>query len=483
MRWHKPSNQRSPQAPRDPDVQSYGNSNVTNVSASSNALVVKPGKAPLPSLRDGAQRDIETGIERPRRIGLGIAFLVFGVFGVWAAVAPIDGAAVAMGTLRTKSYNKVVQHLEGGIVKTINIQSGDHVDAGDVLLVMDSTQSQAMLEILNGQLLTAIAHEARLLAERDDATAVSYPALVLSAGQLGNNEITAQNQIFLTRAAARDGAIAVLEQRIGQLVSRLDGLKAMQTSKQTLAASFADELEDFRGLLEDGFTDKQRLRELERNHANVSGEAADLTATIASTEIQVGETRLQIIQTRNEFQNDVANQLAEVQNQLKDIRERITANSDIVARTEVRAPIEGIVNNLQVHTEGAVLPPGSPIAEIVPKGEELIIEATVSPIDIDRVTEGLEAMVRMSAFNGKQVPTLYGTVLTLSADAISDPNTGTSYYLARIGLKQESVEALEGLELVPGMPAEVYIATGPRTFLQFVMKPLSNAAARGLRED
>lgn len=459
---------------------------MTQSSSSSRAIVPQSDQASLPVLAAAAAdpvADVETGIEGPRRIGLTIAFLVFGVFGLWAAFAPIDGAAFAPGTIKVSSYNKVVQHLEGGIVKNILVKNGDSVQSGDVLLVMDSTQSLAQLEILNGQLLTALALEARLLAERDDAESVSYPAVLTEAGTAGRNEMLAQDQIFNARRAALLGSIDVLEQRIGQLQSRLDGLKAMQVSKNTLAQSFSEELDDFRGLLAEGFTDKQRLRELERNFASASGEAADLKATIASTEIQIGETRLQIIQSRNEFQNDVANRLSEVQNQLKDIRERITANTDIVRRTEVRAPITGVVYNMQVHTEGAVLAAGSPIAEVVPEGDDLIIEAAVAPIDIDRVHEGLEAMVRMSSFNGKSVPTLHGTVQTLSADAIMDPNTRTTYYSARIALTPESMQDLQGLELIPGMPAEVFISTGSRTFLQYVLKPLSNAAARGLRED
>lgn len=459
---------------------------MTQSSSSSSAIVAAPGKASLPAVPQLDAVDaspVETGIDRPRQIGLTIAFLVFGVFGLWAALAPIDGAAFAPGTIRVSSYNKVVQHLEGGIVKTINVKNGDNVQAGDVLLVMDSTQPLAQLEILSGQLLAQLALEARLLAERSNAESVSYPAQLQQAGAAGRNEMLVQDQIFQTRKAARDGAVNVLEQRIGQLESRLDGLRALEVSKNTMARSFAEELEDFRGLLAEGFTDKQRLRELERAYASAAGEAADLKATIASTEIQIGETRLQIIQTENEFQNEAANQLAEVQNQLKDIRERITATTDVVRRTDVRAPITGVVNNLQVHTEGAVLNPGSPIAEVVPEGDDLIIEAAVAPIDIDRVHEGLEAMVRMSSFNGKSVPTLYGTVQTLSADAIQDPNTNTSYYMARIALTPQSMEDLQGLELIPGMPAEVFISTGSRTFLQYVMKPLSNAAARALRED
>lgn len=459
---------------------------MTQSKASSSAVVARPGKAPVPATPQFGAIDaspVETGIDRPRRIGLSIAFMVFGVFGVWATLAPIDGAAHAIGTIKVSSYNKVVQHLEGGIVKTINIKNGDNVQAGDILLVMDSTQPLAQLEILNGQLLTYMALEARLLAERNGDAAVNYPQQLLQAGAAGEAEMAAQNQIFTARKAAREGAVNVLEQRISQLESRLDGLRAQQETKAMLAQSFAEELKDFAGLLEEGFTDKQRLRDLERNHAVATGDAADLRATIASTQIQIGETRLEIIQTENQFQNEVASQLSEVQVQLRDIRERITATSDIVARTEVRAPISGVVNNLQVHTEGAVLAGGSPIAEVVPEGDDLIIEAAVAPNDIDRVHEGLEAMVRLSAFSRKSVPTLYGTVQTLSADALTDPNTGGSYYMARIALTPQSMADLQDLELIPGMPAEVFIATGDRTFLQYVMKPLSNAMARSLRED
>ncbi|MGA0805824.1 MAG: HlyD family type I secretion periplasmic adaptor subunit [Pseudohongiellaceae bacterium] len=426
---------------------------------------------------------IETGIERPRRIGLAIAFVVFGVFGLWSVFAPIDGAAYAMGTIRVSSYNKVVQHLEGGIVKSIHVKNGDMVEAGQVLLEMDPTQAFSQLEILSGQQLTLTALEARLLAERDESATIGYPALLTAAGVAGQAEQAAQNQIFATRKAARDGEIAVLQQRIGQLESRVSGLKALLQSKSVLAASFQDELDDFRPLLAEGFTDKQRLRELERNQAVAAGEVAELTATIASTEIQIGETRLQIIQTNNQFQDEVANQLAEVQAQLKYLRERITALQDIVTRTEVRAPITGLVNNLQTHTEGAVIGPGAPIAEIVPQSDDLIIEAAVQPIDIDRVAAGQTATVRLSALNSKSVPNLHGTVIGVSADALTDQNTGGTYYSARIALTPESLESLTEFELVPGMPAEVFISTGSRSFLQYMLKPLMNATARSLRED
>jgi epimerase transport system membrane fusion protein len=212
------------------------------------------------------------------------------------------------------------------------------------------------------------------------------------------------------------------------------------------------------------------------------GEAAELLSTISSTEMQIGETQLQILQTENEFRSEVVSQLGETQTRLKDLRERITALNDVVQRTVIRAPDDGIVSGMQYHTEGGVIGPGAPIAEVVPQGDELIIEARVSLVDIDRVQVDQVATIRFSSF-GNRTPTLFGTVLSVSADAMADQQTGMPFYLARVSVNPESMEALGSLTLVPGMPAEVLIASGSRTFLQYVMKPFSNALARSLIED
>ena len=255
----------------------------------------------------------------------------------------------------------------------------------------------------------------------------------------------------------------------------------MKESKELLAASFNDELSDTRILLEQGFSDKLRLRDLERNYAVYKGEAAELIANISSTEMQIGETQLQILQTENEFRSDVVSQLSETQTRLRDVRERVTALNDVVERTKIRAPVSGVVTGMQFHTEGGVIGPGVPIAEVVPQSDELVIESRVSPIDIDRVHVGQEATIRFSSF-GNRTPTIYGSVISVSADAMPD-QTGVPFYLARVSVNEEGMEALGNLTLVPGMPAEVFIASGPRTFLQYVMKPFSNVLARSLIED
>lgn len=422
-------------------------------------------------------------MESPKRFGLILFFLVFGVFGLWSILAPIEGAAHAPGTVAVKTYKQIVQHLEGGIVREIRARDGDVVNAGDPLLILDNTQSLAQLEIVNAQFAADKALEARLIAERDGLNAVSYPASLSSSEYNASAEIGAQSQIFDSRRVALQGSVEVLQQRIEQLQSSLVGLHALRESKEELASSYNEELQDVRALLEDGFSDRTRLRELQRNSSSYSGQAAELTATIASTEIQIGETRLQILQQEKEFRNDVIGQLAEIQTRLKDSTERINALKDVVIRTVVRAPVAGVVNGMQAHTEGGVVIAASEIAQIVPQSEELIIEAQLSPLDIDRVSEGQEAIIRFSTFSQNVVPTIYGSVISISADSFIDEFTGVPYYTARIEVNPESMQELGDLALIPGMPAEAFISSGSRTLLQYLFKPLSNSVARSLIED
>ena len=425
---------------------------------------------------------VDTNMEVPKRVGLTVLFLVFGVFGVWSAVAPLDGAARAPGTVMVKSYSQVVQHLEGGIISEIMVRDGDRVTAGEPLLTIDNTQAQAQLEIANAQFIGLKAREARLMAERDKLDRVSYPTDLDSGINGVRQEIEAQDEIFRSQKAALEGSVDVLEQRIEQLQSKLIGLAALKASKEELAASFSEELADVEALLSQGFSDKQKLRELERAVATLEGEAAELSANISSTEVQIGETRLQIIQTEHEFHNDVVNQLGETQTGLNDSNERVNALGDIVRRTVVRAPVAGIVTGMQFHSVNGVIGPGTPIASIVPQNEELIVEAQVSPNDIDRVALGMEATIRFSAF-GSSVPTITGKLINLSADRLVDQQTGMPYYQSQIEVTEEGRTDLGNLVLLPGMPAEVFITTGSRTFLQYLFKPFTNALARTFIED
>ena len=423
--------------------------------------------------------------DKPIRV-IGILILVstLGFFGVWGYFAPIDGAASAPGVVVVKSHKKTVQHLDGGIVNQLFVKDGDIVKEGDLLLTLDGTENKAQLEIARGQFITLAAQVARLEAERDSAKNIRYPVTLNDAADERITEAKkTEGQLFLARKNAREGEMAVLNQRIGQLSSKIQGYKSQRSRKEELVASYAEEAKDLKELLAEGFADKQRLRDTERNFMLNSGDISALSSEIASSEIQIGETKLEILQLEKKFQEEVSTKLSEAQTNLYDVNQRMLATRDKVIRIDIKAPVSGRVMGLGIHTVGGIVLPGHPILDIVPQKEELIIEAQVSPLDIDRVSVGLIAEVRFSAFTQALTPVTEGKVINLSADRLMDEKTGASYYQAHVELTPESLKKMSHLELVPGMPVEVLIKTGERTVFEYLTKPIHNAFARAFIED
>lgn len=424
-----------------------------------------------------------------RRIGIAVIVAVFGGFGLWAALAPLSSAALAPGVITVENYRKTVQHLEGGIVKTIAVRDGDRVKKGQVLVVLDDTQPKAQLEVLKGQFFIALARESRLLAQQQGLDAVVYPSELTSyvADSRSRDAMSMQDHHFNVRKRAYEGEIDLYKRQIEELKARVRGLRAQKQSKERLVKSFQAELDDFKDLLKDGYAEKQKVREFERNLAQSQGERGELISSIAETELQISETKLKILQLSKDFQREVIQELGEVQAQLFEIREKIQSLQDTVTRTVITAPEAGMVMGLSIHTIGAVVPPGGEILDIVPQGEKLIVEAKVSPMDIDRVQVGQQAEVRFSAFKSRSTPKVYGTLIGLSADRIVDERLREQepYYLARIEINPEGTQSLVDamLELVPGMPAEVLINTGDRTMLQYLADPLKDTIARSFIED
>ncbi len=418
-----------------------------------------------------------------RRIGYLILFFTVGIFGVWSAVAPIDSSSLATGIVTVKSHRKTVQHLEGGIVKKLWVKDGDQVKTGDKLITLNNTQFKAQVEILQGQFIIRTALSARLTAERKQAKKIDFDKLNSLKDIRVNKAIQGQQGIFKTRKDSYNGEISLLKQRIQQLISKVKGLVAQTNSKRQLIISFAEEIKDLKELLKEGFADRQRLRDLERNHTSLYGEVASLTAEIASTKMQKVETKLQIIQTKRKFQEEVAGLLEKVNGELFDISERLRAEQDKVARTEIIAPVDGIILGLEMNTQGGVIIAGRPILNIIPENEDLVIDAQVLLVDIDNIKIGSVAEIRFSSFKSKTTPTMEGIVTKLSADSVTDEKQGFKYYQATIELTKESQDKLGNLVLIPGMPAEVLINTGERTLLEYLIQPATNAFARSLIEE
>lgn len=422
--------------------------------------------------------------DRPtRRVGFLIVMVTFGLFGGWAVFAPLESAALAPGVVTVKSYRKTVQHLEGGIVRELRVHDGDRVTAGDVLLVLDNTQARSETEMMRSQLIAARELEARLVAERDG---LAEPAAVpdLDATDPRVREARdSEARIFQTRRSGLLGEIGIQEKAIRQIEEQIRGFRAIIASKQTLATSYQEEIVDLRALLAEGYVDKQRLREQERSLARLQAEVVEHQSASARAQVQIGEAELKILQLKKTFATEVAGQLGETRTKIYDLRERLATVQDRDKRTEVLAPESGMVMGMTVHTLGGVVNPGTPLMDIVPANEELIVEAQLSPTDIDRIVVGQLVDIRFSAFKSSATPVIEGQLLQVSADRLTNKETGTAYYLARVALTETGRKTLGNLALVPGMPAEVLINTGARTLLQYLIQPASNAFARSLIED
>jgi len=426
------------------------------------------------------------GLRFPIIIGCVIIALFFGALGGWAALAPLESAAIAPGEVTIDTNRKTIQHLEGGIIGKILVRDGDIVAAGQVLIRLEKIQSHAELELLQGRHITASAIEARLIAERDGRMEVSFPEWLLDRLEEPKviDTVAGQMNIFASRQESLDHQTKILLQRIAQFEEEITGLEGLIAAENVQLKLIAEEIKDVRHLVELGLARRPRLLALEREVAALEGQRSQNLAGIARARQSILETELRISELHTELVNEVVQLLSETQAELFDLMDRIRASGDKLIRTEVRAPIGGIIVNLQVHTPGGVIAPGAPLLDIVPSDDPLVIEARIDPGDIDVVRPGLDAQVRITAFSQRNMTPIPGIVTYVSADRLDDERTGIGYYVARIKLAEKDIaEALLGAELQPGMQAEVMIATGARTALEAIISPLSSSFNRAFRED
>ncbi|MGF6129816.1 epimerase transport system membrane fusion protein [Pseudomonas frederiksbergensis] len=418
-----------------------------------------------------------------RRAGFFIVFVTFGLFGGWAALAPLDGAAYAPGVVTVQTYRKTVQHLEGGIVKDLLAHDGDIVKKGDPIIVLNDAQLRSEYEMTRSQLIAAKTMEARLLAERDNLPAIVFPNTTDSDTQRSIEARLGETQVFNARRSSRLGQISVLQERIGQLNQQIKGTDAMIGTKSNLQESYSGEIAELNELLAQGFVDKQRMLEQARKLDLLKSEVADHRSTNIKTKLQINETQLQILQVDKDFSADVTKQLAETQTKAYDLQEKAAALEDRLSRVVIRAPDDGMVIGMTVHTIGGVVRAATPLLDIVPSNSDLVVEAQVASNDIDRIAIGKLANIHFSAFNSATTPVIEGRVTSVSGDRLLNEKTGAPYYLARISVTQAGAQKLGDRKLLAGMPADVLINTGERTMLQYLMQPARNVIAQSMIEE
>jgi len=426
----------------------------------------------------------ELAIRRHLLIGAVIViFLAVGVGG-WASLTEISGAVIAPGALVVDSRVQEIQHQTGGIVAEILARDGDHVRAGDILVRLDPTVTRANLEIVTKDRDELMARKARLVAERDGSDAIIFPDELLQRDSTREvaQVIAGESRLFDVRKSARVGQKQQLEERIKQLQNEGDGDSAQVSAKVQETTFISRELDGTRTLWEKNLVPISKLTELERNATRIEGERAQLVATLAQVKGKIAETRLQILQVDLDFSSEVGKELREIEAKLGELGERKVAAEDQLKRLDIRAPQDGVVYQSAVHTVGGVIAPEKAIMFVVPISDELVVEAKVSPRDIDQLKLGLGAGLRFSAFNQRTTPELDGTVSQVAADVTTDPHTGQSYYTVNIAIPPDEVARLGELKLVPGMPVEAFIRTGDRKVISYLVKPLRDQIARAFRE-
>jgi HlyD family secretion protein len=413
--------------------------------------------------------------------------LIGGVFvlggGVWATLAPLESAVSSSGVVEVESSRKTVQHLEGGIVGAILVRDGEKVTAGQPLIRLDDTKARTTLGALQGQMWDAQAREARLIAERDGADRPSYPeSLTRRANEPGVAAVIAgQDKVFQTRRELQGSKIDMIRKRMLATDQEIVGLRAQEAAATQRTALINEEIKGIKELVAKGLERKPRLLGLQRDLADIEGRHGDIVAQIARAQQTIAESQVNIINTRNDAQNEVAGQLSDTQKQTHELGQQMQAATDVLARIDIRAPQDGVVTDLQIHTPGGVITAGEKLLDLVP-GDKVIVSVQIRPEDIDVVRTGLPALVRLLPYKTRRTPPIDAKLIYVSADRLVDKATNQPYYAGKIRVDEDKLAALGDVEMLPGMPAEVSIKTGKTTPAVYALSPILDSFHRAFGE-
>jgi len=416
-------------------------------------------------------------------IGGLVFILVFVGFFGWSYFAPLDAASPAPGKIVVEGELKVVQHLEGGILSELFVRPGERVERGQILARLDATQIKANLEVLSAQSAAVAAKMARLEAERDGRTRIDWQDAFGLQNQKQYAAILLEQQaLFEKRRTSISGEVNILKRKIEQLVNKASALKQSLATQQQLLSSFEKEHSKLNELLIQGYVDESQVNNLARKMVEISGNIQQLRADSNTAEIQIGETELQIIQKQTVYDADVQNQYAELYAKRLQIDEQIRVALDKRIRSEIKAPASGRILSIDVTTVGGIVGSGKAFITIVPEREVLLVEAQVNPVDVERVKVGQIAEVQVAAFDMTKMPRVFGSVVSISPDAISATSGRGTYYKTMLSISDDEMAKFGGSNLIPGMPVNVLIKTGERTLWEYLMKPLMKGMDGALLE-
>ena len=434
----------------------------------------------------GPQASDEFSTGKYMLIGILTLFVLVGGFGGWAIFANISGAIVASGQVEVDQNRQVVQHPDGGVVMAIDVDEGDFVEAGSILLRLDPTILKSELSIVESQLFELMARRGRFEAERDGADKITFQSELL---ELASDRpevqdlIDGQSRLFAARNDSQDKEIEQLQKRKAQIIAQVDGISTQQDSLDTRLRLIREELKNQQSLLDLGLAQSTRVLGLQGEEARLLGSMGELITSGAQAQQRITEIEIEILKLGTSRREESITRLRDVQYRELELAERRRAILGRLNRLDIRAPVSGIVYSKQVFAPNSVIKPADPVLFLIPQDRPLVIAVQVAPIHIDQVFVGQDVVVRFSAFDSRTTPELFGTVMQVSADAFTDERTQRTFYRAEIRLPEEELARLPaGLALLPGMPVEAFIRTEDRSPLAYLVKPLTDYFAKAFRE-
>lgn len=426
-----------------------------------------------------------TAVKMPIAVGLLTVAGFFGGFGYWAATVPIAGAAVASGVIAASGLNQKINHLEGGIISSILIAEGDRVNIGQPLIKLDNTRVRADRDRLATTLLGLFAKEARAEAERDGVSKLVFSTLVNDKAKQvsGKNILQQQSREFEERYKRHVADLGVLDQRVLATKEEISGLQVQMNSEETKLVIIQEELEQKKKLLKRGLTAKREFTALQREQSDTIGRAGSLKAKIAQRKTSILEIKQQVNGAQARRRETASAEINSIRREIGEFEEQLLAREDILKRVIIRSPADGIIVKLLKNTVGSVVRSGETILEILPTSSDLIVEARVAPQDIDAVRPGLDAKVRFSALNTRTTPEVDAKVSYVSADRLIDQDTRVPYYLARLQLTDTLPKEISRDQIFAGMPVDTFIQAGDRTFLEYLVRPITDSLKKAFREE
>jgi HlyD family secretion protein len=410
--------------------------------------------------------------------------VMLGLFGTWTALADMNGAVIAPATIVSESYSKKVQHREGGNVLRILVKDGDVVQAGQDLVQLDPTETKAELGILDGQNNEFLIRKARLEAQRDGLKKIELPAVLAERATSADiaQILAGQNRLLESTLETANSKKGQLLEQLGQLKEQIAGIGSQIVSSKKQLDLISKEVSGLRGLQQKGLVPASRVMAMDRETARIEGERGQLVSSKASAEAKIGEVKLLIIQVAEELRNQALIDLRDTDTKLGELAERRISAAARLSRMSIRAPITGTVYQLAVHTEGGVVAPNETIMMVLPQGDDLVLQAQVSPNDISHVQLGQPARIRFTAFNSRITPEIAAEVTQVAADTSRADAQSPPFYAIRLTISAEELKKLGENKLKPGMGAEAFITTESRSPFSYLVKPLVDQWQHSMRE-